>query len=331
MVFKQFSAMVRARSMEFIRDRANLIWSIGFPVIMVAGLALAFSGSGDKVFKIGVLGTPAPGFSVSAQMDFVTYSPQDRDLAEKKLSQHQIDLLILPQDKALLFNPQSPRSLVASKLLQGELPQLTPGEISGTPVRYVDWVVPGIIAMNMVFSSLFGVGFVIVRYRKNGVLKRLKATPVAALNFLSAQAVSRLVIVLSTGTVVFALTNLFLGFTMNGSWLDLVLLFTLGALCLISLGLVLASRFRNEEVSNGLINLLVFPMMMLSEVFFSLEGAPEWLRQGAQFLPLTPIIEGARKIMLDGAGLWELLPQLGLLGGFTLLFLFLAARLFRWD
>ncbi len=326
--------MVKARSMEFIRDKANLVWSLVFPVILVGGLALAFSGNGDKVFKIGIIGNPETASLTSInEIEFITYPDEldTRKNAEKKLLQHQLDLLIDPISKTYQVNSESSKSIMAERILKAELPEYSGNQLNGKPIRYVDWVVPGIIGMNMVFSTLFGVGYVIVRYRKNGVLKRLKATPVAALNFLSAQAFSRLVIVLSTTLVVFLGTNLVLKFTMNGSWLDLLILYTLGVSALISLGLVIASRFKNEEVTNGIINLLVFPMMLLSEVFFSLEGAPDWLKQGAQFLPLTPLIDGARKIMLDGAGLWDLLPQMGILGGITVICLFLSAKLFRWD
>jgi hypothetical protein len=124
--------------------------------------------------------------------------------------------------------------------------------------------------MNMMFSCLFGVGFVLVRYRKNGVLKRMKATPVSPLNFVSAQAVSRLMIVLITSVVVFSGTNLFLRFVMKGSWLNLLLLTALSIMCMIALGLVFASRIKSEELASGLLNLVTFPMLILSGVFFSL-------------------------------------------------------------
>lgn len=326
--------MVKARSMEFIRDRATLVWSLAFPLLMVGGLALAFNNQGEKVFKVGITGSSDLGLvSVLPELDLISYSQENQQdlLPEKKLRNHQIDALLLPDEQTLVFNPQSAKSRMALKILAAQLPGFVTREAAGKAVRYVDWAVPGIIAMNMAFSTLFGVGFVLVRYRKNGVLKRLKATPVSALNFLTAQAVSRLLIVLATGTAVFLAANLILGFTMNGSWLDLLLLFVLGITAMISLGLVLASRMKSEEVSNGVLNLLVFPMMLLSEVFFSLEGAPEWIRQTAQFLPLTPLIDGARKIMLEGAGLLDLLPQVGILGALAVICTLAAARLFRWD
>lgn len=181
------------------------------------------------------------------------------------------------------------------------------------------------------FSCLFGVGFVLVRYRKNGVLKRLKATPVSAFTFVSAQVASRVVIVLITSAFVYAGTNAFLRFTMNGSYLLLLLLMTLAVISMIAIGLVFAGRLRSEELAGGLMNLVIFPMVILSGVFFSLEGAPTLVRQVSNVLPLTHFVDGARAVMLEGAGLVQLLPNLLALTATSLFFLFVSATLFRWE
>jgi len=117
---------------------------------------------------------------------------------------------------------------------------LSEKQLEGRAIRYVDWLVPGVIGMNMLFSCLFGVGFVIVRYRKNGVLKRLKATPVTAFSFVSAQMVSRFIIVLATSVFVFTGTNIFLKFMMLGSYLNLLLITAFGILCMISAILIIS-------------------------------------------------------------------------------------------
>ena len=150
--------------------------------------------------------------------------------------------------------------------------------VSGEPIRYVDWIMPGILGMNMMFSCLFGVGFILVRYRKNGVLKRMKATPISALTFLSAQAISRFIIVIIASAVVYFGTNLFFNFSMNGSWLNLLLVLSLGILCMISLGLIFSARIKNEELAGGLLQLVTWPMMMLSGIFFSIENAPPFVQ-----------------------------------------------------
>lgn len=344
---KQFTAMFKARTMEFLRDRGTLLWNLFFPVIMIVGLAFAFGGNNDKIFKIGVLGPvdSVPALLKIEQADFIAYdtTPEGREKALTRLRQHQIDLLLEPASRHYFLNGESGKSRLLQKLYEGEWVKATASgsadsavmysqeAVTGKAVRYADWLIPGVIGMNMMFSCLFGVGFVIVRYRKNGVLKRLKATPVSALNFVLAQGVSRFLIVLVTMIVVYTGTNLLLGFTMLGSYFDLLLLASLSILAMIALGLVFASRFRSEELANGLMNLLTFPMMLLSGVFVPLDIMPGWLQGVSQALPLTHFTEGARKIMLDGGNLLTIAPDMLYLGLMTAGLMALAAWLFKWE
>lgn len=361
MIARQFAALFKARTMEFVRDRGTFYWNLLFPVFLVLGMAFAFSGGDEKLYKIGVVGTPDPLVRMLGmeQMQVIPYV--DASEASQKLEHHQIDFVIDFERREFAVNEESSKGrflrelFVAQQAVASSDAALTPSAalsparmgtnaalspdfssftqraVSGRATRYVDWLVPGVIGMNMMFSSLFGVGYVIVRYRKNGVLKRLKATPVHALNFVSAQAASRLVIVLLTSIFVFTGTNLLLRFVMRGSYLDLLLLTTLGILCMISLGLVFASRMRSEELAGGVLNLVTIPMLALSGVFFSLEGSPPILRTISRGFPLTHFIEAARKIMLDGAGLVQVAPNLLFLAILTAVFLVLSAALFKWD
>jgi len=183
----------------------------------------------------------------------------------------------------------------------------------------------------MMFSCIFGVGWVIVRYRKNGVLKRLKATPVRAIQFILAQLFSRLYIVLITATIVYAGSNLILDFIMLGSYLDLLAVTALATLCMISFGLIFASRLKSEELADGLMNLATWPMMVFSGVFFSMEGTPQVLQWIARAFPLTHYIEAARAIMLDGSGLVQVAPNLMILALLSALFLGISAVSFKWE
>jgi ABC-2 type transport system permease protein len=185
--------------------------------------------------------------------------------------------------------------------------------------------------MNMMFSCIFGVGWIIVRYRKNGVLKRLKATPVRAIEFVSAQLVSRLYIVLITAAVVFGGSNIFLHFMMQGSYLNLLLITALATVCMISFGLIFAARLRSEELANGLMNLALWPMMAFSGIFFSLEGTPELLQRISRVFPLTHYIEASRAIMLDGAGIVDIMPNIIVLAGLTAVFLLISSLTFKWE
>jgi ABC-type multidrug transport system permease subunit len=327
--------MFKARTMEFVRDRGSFAWALFFPVFLVFGFAFAFSGSGAPLFKAGVIGhadTSLP-FMQTTQIQFISYdsSPAGALKAQSLLGRQQIDMLVDFNAKTVMFNAKSDKSLLLRRLFTAENNSFAASEVSGNGVRYVDWFVPGVIGMNMMFSCLFGVGFVIVRYRKNGVLKRLKATPISAFNFLASQAASRLSIVLFTSIFVFAGTNIFLHFMMLGSYLNLLLLMIVASLCMISLGLVFASRIKNEELAGGLLNLITYPMLAFSGVFYSLEGSPPVLRTIGNIFPLTHFTNAARKIMLDGAGLAQIAPELLILGLMTAFFLLVASFLFKWE
>jgi ABC-type multidrug transport system permease subunit len=182
----------------------------------------------------------------------------------------------------------------------------------------------------MMFSALFGVGYVIVRYRKSGYLKRLHATPLSALEFLLAQVLSRLILIMVISTGVFLATNALLDFPMEGSYLDLFLVATLGTISMIALGLSIAARVTSEELAGGLLNLVSWPMMLVSGVWFSLDGAHPWVQKLAQFFPLTHILDGARGIMLDGRSLPDISYNLGALLLMGIVFLTAGAGLFRW-
>jgi len=218
---------------------------------------------------------------------------------------------------------------VLDQLLQRDNYQRQP--VTGAAVRYIDWVLPGILGVNMMFAALFGVGYVIVRYRKSGVLRRLRATPLGALEFLSAQVVSRLGLILVVTSGVFIGTHWFLDFTVNGSYAVLFLVLFLGATSLISLGLVTASRTASEELAGGLLNLCTWPMMLLSGAWFTLDAAPTWVQWAAEALPLTQIIAAAREVMIDGAGLADIATRLILLVIFSVVCLLISAWLFRWE
>ena len=140
-----------------------------------------------------------------------------------------------------------------------------------------------------------------------------------------------MIVVSAVNVLVFVGTHTLLDFPMRGSYLALVLVFVTGAIALISLGLTVAARVRSEELANGLLDLIAFPMMIVSGVWFSLEGTNVWVQRLAEFLPLTHLVDAARRIMLDGAGLADVATEITLLLVTALVLLTLSARAFRWQ
>lgn len=344
MFFRRFFALLNARNKEFMRDRSSLSWNILMPILIVAGFAFAFTGNFSDQYKVGVLGLSKTGlpktadknsanFDMFMQTKYIKFIDiDDLEKSKIKIQRHQLDMLIDTENKRYWINNESPNGYLVEKILLAAMSvPLKKTTVSGKEIRYVDWVIPGILAMNMMFSALFGVGYVIVRYRKNGMLKRLKATPVTAFEYLSVQIVSRMMVIMAITMFVFYGTNLFIGYAMHGSHLNLFLVFALGAVTLISLSLIVAARTTSEETAGGLLNLISWPMMFLSGVWFSLEGANPFMHQVAEILPLTHIVAAARSIMIDGAGLVDISYHLVVLVGQSILFLLIGAYAFRWE
>jgi len=338
-VLQRIFAIFVARNREFMRDRGTLAWNILMPVILVFGLAFVFSGDGRNQFTVGVLQAGAD-IDVSAhpflETRFVEFVPVIDDASGfRKIERHQLDLLVrFGDDPRYWVNPESPRGYFAERLLlQADAAaggRMQKAQISGHAIRYVDWVLPGILGMNMMFSCLFGVGYVVVRYRKNGFLKRLRATPLRPAEFIVAQVASRLLLVLVVTVFVYAATHLILGTRMEGSYLTLLLVAAIGSVSMVSLGLLIAARVTSEELAGGLLNMISWPMMILSGVWFSLEGAGPAVQKLAGLFPLTHILDAARAVMLDGATIVDVAPDLLMLTLFSVIFLGLGARYFRW-
>ena len=334
---KRFLAVLHARNMEFLRDKSALGWNVLFPVLLVAGFAALFSGGPKPLFKVGVLGDPALVKGREAaffQTKYVQFIPvSSRAEAVGKVAHYQLDMLVDTRAvRRYWVNGDSPNGYILERVLKSGGPASFRKEVvTGREIRYVDWVVPGILAVNMMFSCLFGVGYVIVRYRKNGFLKRLKATPLSSFEFLLAQMASRLLLIQAITVAVYAGCNFFIHFEMRGFYVDLFLISLAGSICLIALGLLVAARFSSEELAGGILNLLTWPMMLMSGVWFSLEGTNPVIRKIAYFLPLTHIVDGARAVMTEGAGLAAIAPHLAMLALMTALFLAVGSFIFRWE
>ncbi len=337
-MLRRIYALFVARNIEFFRDRAALSWSIVFPVLLIFGFAYAFTDDNPEKFKVAHIEATAPnrGSEAFLQTRFVQFiSIESVSENKDKIERHQLDMLFDPNSDSYWINRTSPNGYLVEKLVlaayANSARQLRRHLVEGEEIRYIDWVIPGVLAMNIMWGALFGIGFVIVRYRKMGVLKRLRVTPVTALEFLSAQILSRLWLLVTVNTSIFIGLNYFVDFRMHGSYLDLFLLFTLGSICLICCALVVAARISSEEVANGVLNLLGWPMMFMSGVWFSLEGAHPAMQKLAMILPLTHVTEAAREIMIDGATLIDIVDHLLVLSVLSVMLLIVGARIFRWE
>jgi ABC-type multidrug transport system permease subunit len=341
-------SMIVARNREFFRDRAAFGWNFLFPFLLIAGFAIIFGGQNRNTYKVGVF--PCDGIQENRKgecipdeikkikyIQYIEFQTMEQGL--NKLKHHKIDLLL---ESGQVPHPYwvsdtSPNGYIVERMIRAGGDLADPirldrqQDVAARQIRYIDWLFPGILGMNIMFSALYGVGFVVVRYRKNGVLKRLKATPLRAFEYLSAQMISRLFLLMFTLTILWVGCDLVFDFKVEGAYIDLFIIFLLGSLSLTSMGLVVASRGSSEEFANGILNFITWPMMFLSEVWFSIEGAPGWVHWIAKLFPLTHLLTGVRKIMNEGAGLMDVGGELAVLSVMTLAFLVFGASLFSWN
>jgi ABC-2 type transport system permease protein len=337
-MWNRIYALFVARNTEFFRDRSALAWSVLLPVLIIIGFAYAFTEDNPEKFKVAMISStqssaPIEQFTLTRYIKFIEVDGIEESLP--KIKRHQIDLLFDVNTLSYWINQTSPNGYIVEKLLIAAYADsgqtLLQNMVAGGEVRYIDWVIPGVIAMNIMWGALFGIGYVIVRYRKMGVLKRLHATPVTSVEFLTAQIFSRLWLLLAVNILIYIGMDYFVGFRMEGSYFDLLLVFTLGCICLICCGLVVAARISSEEVANGILNLFSWPMMFFSGIWFSLEGAHPLMQKFALLLPLTHVTAAAREIMIDGAGLTQIADHLLVLGLSSVVLLVIGAKIFRWE
>ena len=332
-MIRRLLSVWHGRNLEFLRDRGTLMFTLLLPIMLVVGMSFVFAGPTRALFKVGVLAehidTASQPFLSEHYVDFVPTPVEAAAL--RKLTHQTLDLVVDFRGGGRYWvNTDSPKGYIVEKLLLAAVPGAQRQPVTGVAVRYVDWLFPGILGMNLMFSCLFGVGYVVVRYRKSGFLKRLHATPLSAFEFLSAQVLSRLAIIVTVTTILYVGIGTIIGFHSAGNVALLALLLIVGALSLIALGLTVAARFSSEELVGGVLNLLTWPMMLLSGVWFSLEDSPRWVQWVANVFPLTQMLSAARAVMLDGAGLIQVAPNLLYLAATTLVFLAFGAWSFRW-
>jgi ABC transporter DrrB family efflux protein len=329
---KKFLAIFKARNLEFFRDKGTFIWNLIFPLFLIFGFYFIFSGDKTTSYKIGIIGKIEEKieFTDFKYIRFIPYKEESKAL--DKLSHHQIDMVLDFNTNHYYINEEAPNGYITEKILQSDKSHnLNKKTITGKKIRYIDWFIPGVIGMNIMFGCLIGVGFIIVRYRKNGVLKRFKATPLSAFEFIAAQMFSRFFIMLFMSSVVYTGTNFLLKFMMQGSYLNLLLVTGVAIFCLISLGLLFSTRIKSEEFAGGLINMCIWPMMFFSGIWFSLEGTPRAIQTISKIFPVTHFLEAAREIMLDGASLAGVMDHIFIMLAMTGVFLVIAAFIFKWE
>lgn len=327
MNLKRMFLIFSARNKEFYRDKGALGWVFLFPFLMVIGFGYMFDMSDTGAVKAGVVSSEKIDVDMVEEIYFTT-----EEKALEKLRIHKVDIVI--SGKSYFVNTDSPKSLLGEKLYLQSISvppsDVVRKEVVGGKVNYIDWLFPGLLTFNGLWMALWGVGWVIVRQRKLGVLKRLKASPVTAAEYLLAQILSRMVVLVLSALAVYVGASFLHPFKMVGSYFDFFFVYALGSFSMSAVGLIVAARLSSEELANGILNLLTYPMMFFSEIWFSLEGSSEVIKGIAKVMPLWHMTDSMRKIMTEGARLSDLMPSMIFLTVIGVVCTFLGAKMFRW-
>lgn len=330
--------LVRFR--EFVREPEALFWVFVFPILLAAGLGIAFRNRPADVLKIA---TVSPELASSLRQEKLLDVEQlSSNAAAEALRTGKVALLAVPGTNGTVeyhyddTNPDGRAArMLADRAIQRAAGRVDPVATSEQLVRepgsrYIDFLIPGLLGMNLMGSGIWSMGFAIVDARRKKLLKRLVASPMPRQYYLLSFLLSRILMLIVEVGALLGFAALFFKVPIRGSFFDLSVLCVLGALSFSSLGLLLASRARTIEAASGLMNLVMMPMWIASGVFFSSQKFPDAVQPLVKALPLTAVIDALRANMLQGTHLAPLAPQLGIMSFYLVVCFILALKLFRW-
>ncbi len=342
--------LTMTRIRETVREPGTMFWVFGFPILLSVGLGLAFRNRTPEPPFVGVLdgqvATAAAELEASLQGAHLHVERLSPRAAAERLRSGKIALLVIPPTApsgsgpiTYRFDPTRAESLAARDAVDRAL-QTAAGRRDPRPVkdeavtepgtRYIDFLIPGLIGMNVMSGSMWGIGWVIVNMRVRKLLKRLLATPMRRRDLLLAQCLARLLALpLEVATIV-VFARLAFHVTLAGSLFALGVVAVTGALSFAAIAVLVSSRAENTQTVSGLMNVVMMPMFVLSGVFFSSAHFPELMQPLISVLPLTALNDALRAVMIDGASLAGVARPLGVLAGWGIACFAAGVRIFRW-
>jgi len=323
-----------ARLRLFFREPGAVFWTFGFPLLLSIALGIAFRNRPAEPAIVAV---------TSADLDRALRSDAqlrprllDEAAAKEALRTGKVDLVVLPGPPiSFLFDPARPESRLARALADAALhppgaPPTVDKPVTEPGSRYIDFLIPGLLGMQLMSAGMWGIGYVVTEMRTKKLLKRLVATPMSRAQFLWSFVVMRALFLLMELPVLLGFAWLVFSVGVAGSIALLVGISLVGALAFAGIGLLVASRAQNTQTVSGLINLVMLPMFVGSGVFFSTARFPDAVQPFLRVLPLTALNDALRAVMIDGGSLATVSGQLGLLALTAAATFFAALRVFRW-
>jgi ABC-2 type transport system permease protein len=336
--------LMAMRMRTFIREPEALFWTFGFPILLAIGLGLAFREETEPTpvpvaIEVGSVGEEhVAALSESAELEPLLL---DSAAAELALRTGEVPLVLGGREVVVFrYDPARPESrqarLLADAVLQAAAGGTRPVVIAEDPERqpgsrYIDWLIPGLIGLNLMSTGMWGIGFGIVYMRQKKQLKRLIATPMRRSDFLLAQILARLAFLVLEVPPIILFAWLVFDVEISGSITSLILVILFGAFTFAGLGLLASSRAKTVEGVSGINNLIMLPMFVLSGVFFSATRFPDAMQPIINALPLTALNDALRAIYNEGASVAALSGELATLAAWTAISFALALKLYRWQ
>ncbi|MCZ6708656.1 MAG: ABC transporter permease [Chloroflexi bacterium] len=342
--FNEIRELTRVRVVLFFREPEAIFWVFVFPLVLAAVLGFAFRSAGVEPSKVAVVqgeGIQRLLEAFQRDEDLEAEVFEHRQDALDKLRKAAVDALIEPGDPPrLYFDPDRAEAATARLRVQRALtlamdggvdPPLELEPVTETGSRYVDFLFPGLLGMNLMGTGMWGIGFAIADVRRRKFLKRLMVTPMRRSSFFLSFILSRLVFLFLEIVILAGFGRWILGVPFEGDLISFTIVALLGAITFAGLGILVASRVRTIEGVSGLMNLVMMPMWLASGVFFSYERFPDAIHPVLRLLPLTGLNDALRAIMIDGESIWQLGPEAALLAGWCVLTFLVALKIFRWE
>ncbi|MEJ2634000.1 MAG: ABC transporter permease [Calditrichia bacterium] len=354
---------------EYYREPGIIFWSIIFPILIAWGLGIAFTNKGELIKNIAVVensAAPVPvlrNFLKDAKKEVVRRDDQSEINLEKRVDEGKLgtiryNFMITNWDNAILLLKRGVVPLIIEEK-DGKLEyhfdpmntdaQLTYLQVSGAitnsrlvenpadiipltkkGTRYIDFLIPGLIAMGLMMSTMWGISYSLIEKRAKKLLRRMLATPMKKSSFLISQFLARIVLTTMEAFLLYLFAHYYFGITIEGSLVGLALIFFAGMIAFTGIAIFVSARTSKTEIGNGLINAVVMPMMILSGIFFSYHNFPKAVIPIIQVLPLTMLADGIRSIFIEGAGLHELAVEIVTLSGVGIVFFLAGLRIYRW-
>jgi ABC-type multidrug transport system permease subunit len=337
--------LIKARIREFLREPGYVFWVFGFPLLMAIGLGLAFRSKAPEPPRIAVTEAVAPetARALSSSKRLIT-ERLGRNDALRALARTKVDLVVDQPDAGkplvLKLDTAQEKSLLARVITEDVLQRaagrqdpmhLDEQAVSEKGSRYVDFLVPGLIGLNLMGSSMWGIGFNLVLARKRKLLRRYAVTPMRRSHFLLSYFFSRSMFLVMELAVLIGFGKLIFGTQIQGSFPALIVASVLGAAAFAAIGFLIGARLSSTEVAGGWMNFVQLPMWLLSGSFFSYERFPEWLQLPIKLLPLTAANDSLRRIYNEAGTLSSVGFELAVLGAWSIVGFAVALKIFRWQ